>query len=163
MNDSCLPKKLPFSFVLPDRQTTGFWLEALSRLLLGILVLAILGSIAAGTAHALVDVGHALAGIRRDSGLADPGRAVLVDVLGVLAMVEVFRTAMTYLVEGRVKVTYIIDTVLVAMLTELLAFWYHDVDLRRVGMLLALVVMLMVLRILAIRFSPNRRALSDGL
>ncbi len=148
---------------LPDRQTTGAWFEQLSRILLCLLILAILGSIAAGIVRALIDVEQAMLAL--GPGPASPvgNRAVLIDVLGVLAMMEVFRTAMTYLVEGRVKVTYIIDTVLVALLTELLAFWYHEVDLARVAMLLALVVVLMGLRILAIRFSPNRRALCDGL
>ncbi|AMV73707.1 phosphate-starvation-inducible PsiE family protein [Desulfuromonas carbonis] len=147
----------------PDRQATGVWFEQLSRILLCLLILAILGSIVSGIIRALIDVEQALLAL--GPGPASPvgNRAVLIDVLGVLAMMEVFRTAMTYLVEGKVKVTYIIDTVLVALLTELLAFWYHEVDLARVAMLLALVVVLMVLRILAIRFSPNRRALCDGL
>ena len=148
---------------LPDRQATGAWFEQISRILLCLLILAILGSIAAGIARALLDVRCALLSITQSAPVRDAGRPVLIDVLGVLAMVEVFRTAMTYLIEGRVKVTYIIDTVLVAMLTELLAFWYHDVDLERFAMLLALVVVLMILRILAIRFSPNRRELCDGL
>jgi hypothetical protein len=34
VSESCLPKKPPFSFVLPDRQTTGAWFEAISRILL---------------------------------------------------------------------------------------------------------------------------------
>ena len=151
------------SYLLPDRQATGAWFELISRILLWFLILAILGSIAAGIARALLDLRGALIGVATGRHLPDPNQAVLVDVLGVLAMVEVFRTAMTYFIEGRVKVTYIIDTVLVAVLTELLAFWYHEVDLARIGMLLLLVMGLMVLRILAIRFSPNRRALCDGL
>jgi uncharacterized membrane protein (DUF373 family) len=125
--------------------------------------MAILGSIAAGIARSLIDVREALVSVPDSRLLQEASRSVLIDVLGVLARVEVFRTAMSYLTEGRVKVTYIIDTVLVAVLTELLAFWYHEVDLARIGMLLALVLGLMVLRILAIRFSPNRRALCDGL
>lgn len=147
----------------PDRQAVGAWFEGISQILLCFLILAILGSIAAGIARALIDVRAALLGVGDAGALQAASRAVLLDVLGVLAMVEVFRTAMAYFVEGRVKVTYIIDTVLVAVLTELLAFWYHDVGLARIGMLLALVMGLMVLRILAIRYSPNRRALCDGL
>lgn len=149
--------------LLPDRQATGAWFERISRILLCFLLLAILGSIAAGIARALVDLRQAWSGVFAPGAQPDAAPGVLVDSLGVLAMMEIFRTAMTYLVEGRVKVTYIIDTVLVALLTELLAFWYHAVELRRIGMLLALVVVLMGLRILAIRFSPNRRALCDGL
>jgi uncharacterized membrane protein (DUF373 family) len=70
---------------------------------------------------------------------------------------------MSYLVEGRVKVTYIIDTVLVAVLTEVLAFWYREIETTRMVIVIALVLTLMFVRIMAIRFSPKRRELSDGL
>jgi uncharacterized membrane protein (DUF373 family) len=70
---------------------------------------------------------------------------------------------MSYLVEGRVKVTYIIDTVLVAVLTEVLAFWYREIETTRMVIVIALVLTLMFVRIMAIRFSPKRRELSEGL
>jgi uncharacterized membrane protein (DUF373 family) len=70
---------------------------------------------------------------------------------------------MAYLVEGRVKVTYIIDTVLVAVLTEVLAFWYREIEATRMVIVIALVLTLMFVRIMAIRFSPKRRELSEGL
>lgn len=85
------------------------------------------------------------------------------EALTVLALVEIFRTAMAYFTEGRVKVTYIIDTVLVAVLTEVLAFWYKKVEIPRMIMVIALVLTLMLVRILAIHFSPNRVEVADGL
>jgi hypothetical protein len=44
------------------------------------------------------------------------------------AIVEVLRTALAYFSEGRVKVTYIIDTVIVTILTEEMAFWYKEME-----------------------------------
>src|SRR2546425_389337 len=45
-------------------------------------------------------------------------RHVLIGILILLAVVEVFKTSLAYLTEGRVKVTFIVDTILVVMLTE---------------------------------------------
>ena len=45
-------------------------------------------------------------------------KAIMVDMLTVLAIVEVLRTALAYFTEGQVKVTYIIDTVIVTVLTR---------------------------------------------
>jgi uncharacterized membrane protein (DUF373 family) len=80
----------------------------------------------------------------------------MVDMLTVLAMVEVLRTALAYFSEGRVKVTYIIDTVIVTVLTEVMAFWYREMVWQQLGMVLALVVGLSVVRVMAVRYSPRR-------
>jgi len=150
-------------FCLPGREMTGNLFDQCIRILLCLLIVAILGGVAAGVVGAFADLFHAATkGLSQDT--AEHGmQKVLIDALEVLAMVEVFRTAMTYFIEGRVKVTCIIDTVLVAVLTEMLAFWYREVETGRIALLIALVFALMLVRILAIRFSPNRRALCDGL
>jgi len=150
-------------FCLPGREMTGNLFDQSIRLLLCFLIVAILGGIAAGVAGAFSDLFHAVGESLLRGETRHGLKNVLIDALEVLAMVEVFRTAMTYFIEGRVKVTYIIDTVLVAVLTEMLAFWYREVETGRITLLIALVFALMLVRILAIRFSPNRRALCDGL
>jgi uncharacterized membrane protein (DUF373 family) len=71
-------------------------------------------------------------------------------------MVEVLRTALAYFTEGRVKVTYIIDTVIVTVLTEIMAIWYRDVPWQKLAMVLAVVISLALVRIVAVRFSPRR-------
>ena len=78
-------------------------------------------------------------------------------------MLELFRTVKAYFTEGRVKVTYIIDTVLVVVITEIMGFWYRDVETERLLLAIFLVIALMGVRIMAIRFSPKRRELLDGL
>lgn len=82
-------------------------------------------------------------------------KTVIVNSLTVLALLEVFRTALAYFSEGRIKVTYIIDTVLVVILTEVMAFWFRDIEQGKVFMMIALVLSLVVTRILTIRFSPG--------
>ncbi len=151
------------NLAIPNKDQAGIFFDTMIRLLLCLLLFAILASIGLGIANLFNHIFHLALSPTTDTSSHNGLQTILVGILGVLAMVEVFRTAMAYFIEGRVKVTYIIDTVLVALLTEVLAFWYRDMDTSRVVMLLALVVVLMLLRILAIRFSPYRRALSDGL
>ncbi len=82
-------------------------------------------------------------------------KTVIVNSLTILALLEVFRTTLAYFSEGRVKVTYIIDTVLVVILTEVMAFWFRDIEQGKIFMMIALVLSLVVTRILTIRFSPG--------
>ncbi len=86
---------------------------------------------------------------------------VMVNSLTILAMLELFMTTLAYFSEGRVKVSYIIDTVLVVILTEIMTFWYKDIEYMRIVMVIALVLTLIIARIFAIRFSPPR--LKDNL
>ncbi len=81
---------------------------------------------------------------------------VMVNSLTILALLEVFMTALSYLSEGRVKVSYIIDTVLVVILTEVMVFWFKDIEFKRILMVIALVLSLIAARVLAIWFSPAR-------
>ena len=132
--------------------------EQANKTLLCVLIAALLCAIA-------VSVGLTLADLRElwEKGLHDGLKTILVDALTVLAVTEVFRTAMAYFTEGRVKVTYIIDTVLVTILTEILAFWFKEMDAERIAMVIALVLSLTLVRIVAIRYSPDRREAAEGL
>jgi uncharacterized membrane protein (DUF373 family) len=125
--------------------------EGASRVLLSLLIVAILAAILAGIGYTFFDLRLVLRGEAHTAF-----RAILVDVLTVLAMVEVLRTALAYFTEGRVKVTYIIDTVIVTVLTEIMAFWYQDVPWQKLAMVLAVVISLALVRIVAVRFSPRR-------
>lgn len=133
------------------------------RALLSLLALILLGGVLVSVAFAGKELWHCLMAFIQHRSMHHPLQELLISSLMVLAFVEVFRTAMAYFVEGRVKVTYLVDTVLVALLTEVLAFWYREVEAQRIWLMIALVLSLFIVRILAIRFSPNRRAMSEGL
>lgn len=81
-------------------------------------------------------------------------KMVIVNVLMTLALLEVLRTTLVYFSEGRVKITYIIDTCLVGVLTEVMAFWFQDVNYQKLLIVIALVLTLVVARIVTIRYSP---------
>lgn len=125
--------------------------EMSARVVLSLLIVAILLTILAGIGCTFYDLRLVF---QQDFHLAF--KAIMVDMLTVLAIVEVLRTALAYFTEGRVKVTYIIDTVIVTVLTEVMAFWYKEMEWQEVGMIILLVLSLACIRIIAVRFSPRR-------
>lgn len=134
-----------------DLRLTKFF-ELSARALLSLLIAAILMAILAGTIYTFYDLRLIFL-----QEFHTAFKAILVDVLTVLAIVEILRTALAYFSEGRVKVTYIIDTVMVTVLTEIMAFWYREMAWQKVAMVIALVLSLALIRILAVRFSPRKQ------
>jgi uncharacterized membrane protein (DUF373 family) len=133
-----------------DLKLTRFF-EMSARALLSLLIGAILVAILAGVLYTWYDIRLIF---RMD--FLGAFKSLLVDILTVLALVEVLRTALAYFSEGRVKVTYIIDTVIVTVLTEVMAFWYKEMEWEEIAMVIALVLSLACVRIIAVRFSPRK-------
>ena len=132
-----------------DLKITRFF-EQSARVMLSLLIVAILATILAGIGWTFYDLRLVFS---RD--IQGAIRTLLVDMLTVLAVGEVLRTALAYFTEGRVKVTYIIDTVMVTVLTEVMAFWYKEMEWEELAMVIALVISLAFIRIIAVRFSPR--------
>jgi uncharacterized membrane protein (DUF373 family) len=85
-------------------------------------------------------------------------RQVIVNTLMLLALVEVFKTTVTYFREGRVKVTFIVDTILVVMLTEVISQWFKGGDWQALAVLCGILLILGVVRVMAVRWSPTLRS-----
>ncbi len=132
-----------------DLRITRFF-ESSARVLLSLLIVVILLAILIGIGCTAYDLRLVF-----ERGFHGAFKTVLVDMLTVLAMVEILRTALAYFTEGRVKVTYIIDTVIVTVLTEVMAFWYRDMEWQEIAMVIALVLSLAAVRVVAVRFSPR--------
>lgn len=132
-----------------DPKLTRFF-ESAARALLCLLIVAIMATILAGTIYTIYDLRLVF-----QKDFHGAFRTILIDILTVLAIVEILRTALAYFSEGRVKVTYIIDTVMVTVLTEILVFWYQDVAWQKLAMVIVLIVSLAFVRIIAVRFSPR--------
>lgn len=139
-----------FSADVDDLKIARFF-ETSARVLLSLLIMAIFCAILIGIGYTFYDLRLVL-----QFEFHDFFRKILVDALTVLAMVEVLRTALAYFSEGRVKVTYIIDTVIVTVLTEVMAFWYQEMEWQQIAMVIALVLSLAGVRIVAVRYSPRR-------
>lgn len=84
-------------------------------------------------------------------------RQVIVNTLMLLALVEVFKTTVTYFREGRVKVTFIVDTILVVMLTEVISQWFKGGDWQPLTVLCGILLILGVVRVVSVRWSPTMR------
>jgi len=125
--------------------------EMSARVVLSLLIVAILMAILAGIGCTFYDLRLVF-----NQDFHSAFKTIMVDILTVLAIVEVLRTALAYFTEGRVKVTYIIDTVIVTVLTEVMAFWYKEMEWQEVAMTISLVLSLACIRIIAVRFSPRR-------
>jgi uncharacterized membrane protein (DUF373 family) len=121
------------------------------RLVLSMLILTILTALAGGVIMTFLDVGLLL---RRP--VEEALRQVLIDALILLAVVEVFKTTLTYFSEGRVKVTFIVDTILVVMLTEVISEWFKGEGLVHMAALGVILLILGAMRIIAVRCSPTQ-------
>jgi len=127
------------------------YFEVAAKAVISLVVIAIFATILAGTAYTVYDFRLIFS-----EPFHEAFRTILIDILTVLAIMEILRTALAYYSYGRVKVTYIIDAVLVTTLTEILAFWYRDIEWQKLFMALSLVLSLALVRIIAIRFSPMK-------
>ena len=131
-----------------DCDLMAAWMRGI-RLVLSFLILTILLALAGGVVKTFLDLGLLL---------HDPVevalRHIIVDTLLLLAVVEVFKTTLTYFSEGRVKVTFIVDTILVVMLTEVISEWFKGVHLNEFAVLGVVLLTLALIRVLAVRFSP---------
>ncbi|MEK7581533.1 MAG: phosphate-starvation-inducible PsiE family protein [Patescibacteria group bacterium] len=126
--------------------------QRLSRFLLSLLIFLILIALCAGIIKTFWDLSYIL-----KESLAVALRKIIVDVLILLAVVEIYKTAFTYFTEGRVRVTYIVDTVLVVMLSELISIWFRSENTEKIAALIGVLFALVIIRVIAIRFHPESK------
>ncbi len=79
----------------------------------------------------------------------------IIGALILLALLEVIRTLQSYLKLGRVRVTFILDTALVVLIGELIGLWFKEYDPKKVLLGLGVIVVLVALRIMTAKFSPE--------
>ena len=132
-----------------DMDLTELWMRAI-KAVLSLMILTILIALTGGVIKTFLDI-RLLFDAAVEVGL----RQIIVDTLILLAVVEVFKTALTYFSEGRVKVTFIVDTILVVMLTEIISLWFKEADQSRMLLLGAILLTLGVVRVVAVRCSPG--------
>ncbi|MCX5723918.1 MAG: phosphate-starvation-inducible PsiE family protein [Nitrospirae bacterium] len=145
-----LPSGWPKRFILmlTDYDFTRVW-EAGTRFILSLLTLTILLGLAGGVVKTFLDLRLLLS-----TDLEVALRHIIVDALTLLAVVEVLRTTLTYCSDGRVRVTFIVDTVLVVMLTEIISRWFTGGEWHQFAILGGIVITLGLMRVVAIRYSP---------
>ncbi|GAB1724553.1 MAG: conserved membrane hypothetical protein [Nitrospira sp.] len=146
------PVRVPRVADVADRiietDLTDLWMKGIKGVL-SLLILTILLALTGGVIKTFLDIRLLL-----DAPVEVGLRQIIVDTLILLAVVEVFKTTLTYFSEGRVKVTFIVDTILVVMLTEIISLWFKEADQTKLLSLGAIVLALGAVRIVAVRCSP---------
>ncbi|MCC6141013.1 MAG: phosphate-starvation-inducible PsiE family protein [Nitrospira sp.] len=137
-------------FASPD--LTLLW-EKGTQAVLSLLIVTILVGLAGGVVKTFLGL-RLLLTADIDLGL----RHLIVNTLMLLAVVEVLKTTLAYFSEGRVRVTFIVDTVLVVMLTEVISQWFTGGDWQKLAILAVILVTLGLIRVVAVRFSPAQPA-----
>lgn len=126
------------------------FLVGISIVLLRFLIIVILLGFLAGTIKTLLDLKLFLY-----SDVESALRQLLLNVIMLLAVIEIIKTAFSYLTEDRVKVTYIVDTVLIIMFNEIISAWFKGMTPLNIGVLIIIILSLMLVRFFAIKFSPE--------
>lgn len=126
----------------------NIWSQGI-KLALSLLILTILTALTGGVVRTFMDLMFLF-----HNPVEVALRQIIIDTLILLAVVELFKTTLTYFSEGRVKVTFIIDTILVVMLTEVIAQWFKGGQMRQLAVLGVMLLVLGAMRVLAVRFSP---------
>ena len=126
--------------------------EKLARWILSMLILALLLCMLGGV---IITIYHLRQLFSMD--IENVLRTIIIDALTILAVLEIFKTTLAYFSEGRVKVTYIIDTVIVVLLTEIMECWFKEFNLYKMGMMTFLVLTLCIMRIFTIKYSPSKK------
>ena len=124
--------------------------EIIVRTLVGFMMLALAIWVASGVFGIIVD------GLR--DGVEEwnhQAESVIVRFLTLLAMLELWRTLHSYLEIGRVRVTFIIDAALVVLIGELIGLWYREHVLPEVALSLGVILILALIRVLTMHFSPE--------
>jgi len=129
---------------------TDIWMQGI-KVALSLLIVTILTALAGGVLMTFLEL-HLLFSQPLEIAL----RQVIVNTLMLLAIVEVFKTTLTYFSEGRVKVTFIVDTILVVMLTEVISMWFKDASLEKWSILGVVLLALALVRIVAVQWSPAK-------
>jgi len=124
--------------------------SVLIRGLIGLLVISLCLWMLVGIVHLLLALYEAASG--KWTGGAEH---MIVNVLTLLALLEIIRTLQSYLEIGRVRVTFILDAALVVLTGELIGLWYKEHTPMEVGLSLVVISFLVVLRIVTMRFSPD--------
>ncbi len=135
-------------------EAIGFFTDTLYPSLVRILTSTLIVALCLWMAAGVVNILSGLKEIFEQSWAAVAERTII-NALLVLALLEVVRTLQIYLNLGRVRVTFILDTALVVLITELMGLWFREFSPGKVLLGLGVIVTLVVLRIVTARFSPE--------
>jgi len=117
---------------------------------IGIFMIAIYFWMACGFINLLLNLYHSY-----PDNWSHGAEVMIKDTVIILASLELIRVFQAYLLMGRVKVTFILDVALVVLIGELISLWYREYSMNEVFMSVFVVSILVVLRIITTKYSPD--------
>jgi len=126
------------------------WHAKVIGFLVGILMISIYFWIVAGIMSLLINLYQQLF-----TDWAHSAERMIKEVVILLAALELIRTLQSYLMLGRVKVTFILDAALVVLIGELISLWYGQYSMKQVIVNVLVISVLILLRIITTKYSPN--------
>ena len=127
---------------------SGFFM-AVVRVILSILIIVLLIAMTGSVVKIALDFP-----IYMDQKVEIALKEILINVLMFLAVVEIFKTTMMYFTEGRVRVTFVVDTILIVVLTESISIWFGG-KVENIFALILLIITLVITRVVAVKYSPK--------
>lgn len=126
------------------------WFGTIIRIVLSFLIVILISALFIGIVKSGVDL------IRHvNAPLETILQSLLLDAVFILALTEIIITVLGYLKDGRVHVRYIVDTILIIMLNEVVAIWFSKPDLPLAIGLSVTIATLAGVRIAVTRFAPR--------
>ena len=126
------------------------WHSRIVGFFIGLFLIAIYLWLASGLISLLVNLYHSF-----PDNWAHGAESMIKDVVIILASFELIRVFQSYLLLGRVKVTFILDVALVVLIGELISLWYREFEISEVLMNVLVISVLIVLRIFTSKYSPD--------
>lgn len=123
------------------------------RFMLNALVVIISLALVVGVVKAGIDLVDLI-----DKPLETILQSILLDVVFIVALVEITITILGYLKDGAVHVRYIVDTILIIMLNEVVTIWFKGASLDEAIGLALILVALAAVRVTTIRWSAENPA-----
>jgi len=119
------------------------------RFLLNILLIVLVGALAVGVFKSGYDLVNSL-----HEPLEKLLQQMLLDIVFIVALVEIGITILAYLKHGSVHVRYIVDTILIIMLNEIVSLWFKKPDLQEAIGIAVILATLAAIRVSVIKFAP---------
>jgi len=141
-----LPVKYPDLFV-----RLSVYFATIIRFLLNILLVITIVALVVGVFKSGLDLFTSL-----HKPLEKILQQMLIDVVFIVALVEITLIILNYLKNGSVQVRYIVDTILIIMLNEFVTIWFNHPEFLEVAGLCLIVATLAAVRVAVTRLSPEK-------
>lgn len=133
--------KIPDKYQRILKNADTLYATTIRILLYAVLVIVVL-ALAAGVIRAGIDLVTSL-----DDSIQVILQKIVIDAIFIIALVEISIIVLGYLRDGKVRLRYIVDTVLIIMVNEVVSAVFHRPSLAQAGSLAIIIITLLAVRL----------------